>query len=635
MKFLLTLASIVLITGALTANNFNDKQKAIIYNEAIKLLQMYQNLSDQMADAVVDIDQTNKLSQNIIDLFVNRKAIIYNDLDPAHKLSQAYELETYIANMLLWYPDGMKFIIDFNNLKAGNIIEHGTDIYTVDLMVSKKINGNYLNRQTNQLTEELLFRIAFINNQNNFNSFKIAGIRSSKSNFEPNNPNSLSEIKSVKFTDTEMAMVYDQSRALLNDYINFINLLADPNETTEDKGYYRISFIGLFKDTAINVANDIEPDPEKRWIAVAEYEKNLVKMYPDGIRNLGLNLDSAEYGKIIPEGANKYYINGYINKFFSGKYQDKYIHRDNSKYDFKISFERDENTFKNFKLASIDKFGVNLYSQNNTAITAALPQLPVKPLQRQGFYYGLYFNPGFLVFTDNNLTGPLNPGWQTANKISLSGVLKANYYFTANLCATVAIGVTQYKVNMALNGNYTSQNIFYTAIANEPYYKIIDAAYDSTITYNYLTIPMSVIYHSNKNPEKWGFYAEAAITANINIKATYKTTGYINTTGYFPNLPTAAQYLNNYPEWGLVNYTSGNMPQKPDSKSFVLTGALAIGITYPLDYYTTVFVGPEMVFSLTNLANTNEFTNVFGNIYQSQKIGFSKYGIKFGINYKF
>ena len=92
----------------------------------------------------------------------------------------AYELETYVANMLLWYPDGLKISFDYNSIKAGNIIEHGNDIYTVDLMVNKTNNGNYLNRQTNNVSKELLYRIAFLQKGSAYESFKIAGVRSNR-----------------------------------------------------------------------------------------------------------------------------------------------------------------------------------------------------------------------------------------------------------------------------------------------------------------------------------------------------------------------------------------------------------------------------------------------------------------------
>ncbi|HPV56925.1 MAG TPA: hypothetical protein PKW61_07355, partial [Tenuifilaceae bacterium] len=297
MKRFITLTILIFFVFNGLAQNFNDKQKAIIYNEAIKLLKNYEMYSNQMADEVVNIDELNKTSQKLIDQFVSRKAIIYNDLDPSHMLSQVYELETYVANILLWYPDGMKIYLDYNNLKAGNIIAHGNDIYTVDIMTNKRIKGNYLNKQNNTNTEELLFRIAFFENNGTFENYKIAGIRNSKLITVSDDSRMLAEVKSVTFSEKDMQLIKDQTKTLLNDYINFLNLLADPKELTEDKSFYKISFIGLFKDSTLNVANDIEPEPQNRWINISEYQNKITADYPEGIRNLGLNLDSAQFSK--------------------------------------------------------------------------------------------------------------------------------------------------------------------------------------------------------------------------------------------------------------------------------------------------------------------------------------------------
>jgi len=419
MRKTLLILCLMLVGGYAFSTDFNEKQKAVIYNEAIKILKNYELYNNQMADAVVNIDELNKLSQKLIDQFVSRKAIIYNDLDPAHKLSEAYELETYVANILLWYPDGMKISLDFKNLKAGNIIAHGNDIYTVDILTTKKINGNYLNKQTNNNTEQLLYRIAFFQKGGSFESYRIAGVRSSKATTIADDAKILAEVKSVEFSEKDMALIKEQTKALLNDYINFINLITDPKETTEDKVYYRYSFLGLFKDSTMSVANDIEPNPTNRWLSVTDYQKKLTTSYPEGIRNVGVNVDSAQYGKVIPEGNERFYINGYIDKFFSGKYIDKTVFRDNSTYDFKVAFERDENTFKNFRLASIDKFGLNLYSQTVNA-PQELPQQSITTLQRSGLFVGLSFGGGLTSYDNPNLSSNPILSWSTTGKVRVA-----------------------------------------------------------------------------------------------------------------------------------------------------------------------------------------------------------------------
>lgn len=630
-KTALTSIGLILIAAYSYSQEFTDKQKAIIYNEAIKTLQSYQQLTNQMADQVVDLTEFNKTSQRLIDLFVSRKAIVYNDLDPAHKLSEAYELETYVTNMMLWYPDGMKINLDFDNLRAGNIISHGNDIYTVDIMTSKKIDGNYLNQQKNTQTEQLLYRIAFFQKSGTFENYRIAGVRSSKATTVTDDSHLLAEVKSISFSDKDIQLINDQTKSLLNDYINFLRLLTDPKETTDDKVYYGISFIGLFKDSTTSVANDIEPDPQNRWVPIKEYQKNVVKDYPEGIRNLGMNIDSVQYGKVIPEGNEKYYINGYIDKFFSGKFQSKTVFRDNSKYDFKVSFERNGNTFVNFKLASIDKFGVNLYSQNASNATQELPNKPITTIKRHGLYLGLALGGGLTNFNDPNLSSNSILTWSQKGKGAMNIEATATWYLMKKVGLSMGIGYTRSSASVSLNGTFRNTS-YSTDVNNELYLKNVTAAYDSLITFNYISVPISIIYHSNSNPEKWGVYLETGVVTLINLNSSFHTTGDIATSGYYEQ---HSGVIVSDPSFGFINRQGIDSKGKGNIANFNFAIRASIGVSYPINYFTTVYAGPELIYSLGNTSNAKDFTDAFGNVTSAKKVGLSKYGIKFGINYKF
>lgn len=626
--------AILLILPGLYAfsDDFTDKQKAIIYNEAIKTLRNYELYNNQIADEV-DIVELNKTGQKLIDLFVSRKAIVYNDLDPSHKLSEAYEMETYLANMLLWYPDGMKISLDFENLKAGNIISHGNDIYTVDIMTTKKIDGNYLNQQTNNQTEELLYRIAFFQQNNTFENYRIAGVRSSKSTSAASDTKILAEVKSIEFSEKDMQIIKEQTKFLMNDYINFLNLLTDPKETDEDKSFYSISFLGLFKDSTQSIANDIEPEPMNRWITVTEYQRNLRASYPEGIKNIGMNIDSAEYGKVIPEGNENYYINGYIDKFFSGKYQSKTVFRDNSKYDFKVSFQRDENTFKNFKLSSIDKFGVNLYNSNGEAATQELPQQAIGSLKRSGLYLGLSAGAGFTNYSDVNLTGNELAPWTITGNASLSFEASATWYIKSRFGLSTGLAYNQYSANTSLYGDFRSTE-YKTDFNNEQYLNNVTASYDSLLNFGYLSIPLSLVFHTNYSPEKWGIVAEFGIVNSIKLHSGYKTTGSIGTSGYYEQYPVGLQIIS-APEYGYYTRTDINTKGKADLAPYNLSVKAFVGFTYPVNYFTTVFIGPELSFNVNTISKASEVQDPFGTITKAKSVGLSKYGIKFGVNYKF
>ncbi len=623
---------VLLLCKLSLAQGISEKQQAIIYNEAIKTLKSYEQYNNEIADNVVDLETTNKVSQKLIDLFVSRKAIIYNDLDPSHKLSEAYELETYVANMLLWYPDGMKFFIDYDNLKAGNIISHGNDIYTVDIMTAKRLNGNYLNKQNNTQTEEVLFRIAFFQKNKTFENYRIAGVRSSKAKTLADDSKLLAEVKSVTFSDKEMQLIKDQTKMLFSDYLNFLNLISDPKETDEDKAYYSISFKGLFKDSTLKVVNDIEPDPQQRWISIADYQKNLTQSYPEGIRNIGMNLDSAEYGKVIPEGNDKFYINGYIEKFFSGKYMSKTVFRDNSKYDFKVSFEKDENTFKNFKLASVDKFGVNLYSQTSNT-TQELPKKSIAIIRREGLYFGVFMGGGLTSYNNDNLSSNPLLGWSNQGKSAMNFEILATWYLAKRVGVNMGLSFNKYSANANLSGSFTNTN--YTNDYNgEPHIKSISSNFDSLLVYQYISIPTTLIVHSNANPEKWGFYFEGGIVTSFKTKSSYQTSGNYSTSGYYEQYPATVQILSD-PELGFVNRTNINGGGNLKTTPVHIAVKAAIGITYPLNYFTTLYFAPELTYGLSNVSDDKTITDDFGNITTAKKVGISKYGVKFGISYKF
>ncbi len=627
------LVSVLIYINGYTTE-FSEKQKAVIYNEAINLLKTYNTISNNMADAVVDINEVNKASQQLIDLFVSRKAIVYNDLDPNYLLSEAYELETYVANMLLWYPDGLKISFDYNSIKAGNIIEHGNDIYTVDLMVNKTNNGNYLNRQTNNVSKELLYRIAFLQKGSAYESFKIAGVRSKESG-AASGSDMLAGVKSVKFSDKELAIIKEQSKMLMADYVNFINLLVDPNETTDDKAYYKISFLGLFNDTASQVSNDIEPEPVNRWLPVGEYYQTLVNSYPEGIKNLALNIDSAEYSSVIADGGDKYYINGYITKFFSGKYRNKTVFRDNDKYNFKITFEKDENTFKNFKMASIDKFGVNLYQATDKNSKDELPQIAITPLQRKGFYFGASAGVGLTHFTDPNLTEDPILKWSIENKPSIWFDFNTTYYYSNQFGINMGLGYSSFTANTSIKGEYQITESYVTEANKEPYYKVVNADFDSLLTFNYITIPLSIIYHTNEKPEKWGLYVQMGVNISLLLSGNYHAMGDMETTGYFYNGEGNNKIREQIPSWGFVNRDGIDNSGKVGIKNMNVSVLISLGVSYPLNYFTTIYAGPEIAWGLQSVLNSPTYTNIFGNEIKSKTATLSNYGIKFGISHKF
>jgi hypothetical protein len=438
---------------------------------------------------------------------------------------------------------------------------------------------------------ELLFRIAFDRNNKLFENFKIAGIRSPKSTLIANDSKILAEIKGINLTDREMQTIKDQANHLLTDYINFLSLIANPNEDNDDKFYYRHYFLSLFSDSTLSIANDIEPEPTLRWIPITTYHLNLSNNYPEGVRNIGMNIDSAVFSKIIPLENNKYYISCYVEKFFSGKYLGKTIFRDYSKFEYRISFELDNNTFKNFKIASVDKLGLNLYNEEDIITNQTIPNRKISSLKRKDLYTSLSIASGITVLNNKNLTSNSILKWQTLSEESMQLEGKATWYLSNRLGLSTGLGYNRNSATMKLSGVFRN-NSYYVDINEETYLMNVSAEYDSILHINHLSIPFAILLHSNKNPEKFGIYLELGISANINLKSKYQVNGSFATFGYYEQYPQALQIIN-APELGFITRNNINSKGSADISDFFWTANTSFGMSWPISFFTTIQLGPE------------------------------------------
>ena len=200
---LLTFLLFIVLGPILKAEvEFSVKEKSIIYTNAVKVLEDYQVITNQMGENIVsDIEKARSNGEGFLELFVNRQVLIYNDLDPAHNLSEFYEAETYTNNIILWYPDGITINLDLANARVSEIMTHEDNIFSIDILVKKSINGNYLNQILNQNVEDLTFRIAFSMENKSLGNFRIVGVRSAASNFVIDYTQALREVNAEEFDE--------------------------------------------------------------------------------------------------------------------------------------------------------------------------------------------------------------------------------------------------------------------------------------------------------------------------------------------------------------------------------------------------------------------------------------------------
>ena len=635
---LLSLFLVFILIPGLNAVEFSVKEKSIIYTNALKVLENYQTIINQMGEYVVnDIGKARSSAEGFLELFVNRQVQIYNDLDPSHKtLSPFYEAETYSNNIILWYPDGITISLDLTNAKVSDIMTHEENVYSIDILVKKSINGNYLNETLNKNIEELLFRIAFSLENKSLGNFKIVGVRSASSNYVIDYSQALKEVKSEDFNPEDLSKIHSGLKTVLKDYTNYLSLLGDPQETGEDKEFYKTSFLKLFQSNDVRIYNDITPEPQTSLVSVADYLNSYITDYPNGIKNLSINADSAKFGKIMKQAEGSYYAKTDADKFFSGSFKGKDVFRDQFPLIFKISFNASGKTFTNFVINSIDISSVNFYEATPGNTTEPKPEIIIRPVTRKGFGMSLIGSFGQTQINDKDIkTMSLASNFHSWTVSPLYGFISAisvSYYFNDNIAVRSGLEFNKYSAKFNLKGKF-ADHTFSTDKNVEQYYKIVEANYDSLVTINYLTIPLLFNYTSGK-PGKLGFYGEAGFKISIPAKTSYSSTGSYKFYGFYPSHPAVTQYLS-LTELGFYEKQNINTTGKVSVKGLNLAFYSSAGINIPLGYYSSVSIGPEVIIGLSDImSDKKKYTDIFGKTYTHQPTKIRNFGIRISLAYK-
>jgi hypothetical protein len=627
----------IIIIPRLKASEFSDKEKMIINTNAIKVLENYQTILNKMGEYVVsDIDKAKSSEETFLELFVNRQVLIYNDLDPSHKLSEFYESESYANNIILWYPDGLSVKFDLENAKVSDIMTHEGNVYSIDVLLKRTLSGNYLNQSVNNEVEDLIFRIAFTTENKSFSRFRIAGVRNASKNYMINDSQILKEVNNEEFNSEDKTKIRSELRTILNDYTNYLSLIGDPKEKSEDKEFYKTSFIKLFKSADIKIYNDINPEPQASLISVNDYLLSFINDYPNGIKNLSINADSAKFGNVLkdPEGFHYTYVKA--DKFFSGSYRGKDVFRKMAPLTFKISFNVSGKTFTEFAINSIDISSVNFYETTPGKTNELKPALILRPVTREGF--GLSFIGSFgqthinsKDITSLTLTGNQH-SWNVSPLYGYLAALGIGYYFNDHLALKSGLEFSKYSTRFNLNGKYTSNFLSYD-VNNDAYYKIVNADYDSLFTIKYVTIPLLINYVSGK-PGKFGFYYEGGIKISIPMSSSFSNTGNYSTSGYYPYHEDVTQYLS-LQELGFVNKENINETGNNKMTGINLSFYSSIGLNIPLGYYSSLTIGPEITIGLSDiLKNEQKYLDIFGKSYDHQPTKINSFGIKISFVYK-
>jgi len=640
----LVLASITvpLLSMAQEQEKYASKTIVVVQAEAVKLVEQYEKAINGIGkNAAINIEDAKADAEELISLFINRNIYVANDLDPANSLSKFYEIETYANNLILWYKEGIEIEMAYKEAKVTNIIKHAEEVYSIDVLIHKKTNGNYMDKSLNKNFDKLIFRIAFtLTNQAKPSNFKIAGIREAGSD-QIADVKTMNDLNSEKLPEEQEQNIYSLANTALNDYINFLTLIADPDELEEDKVFYREKFLSSFKNEDAVVFNDLSQKPKEKAITIKQYLESFENEFPEGLRTLKFSLDSAEYSKVKKIDKNRFYILVYVFKFFSVLPENKKLYRNNSDLTIKIEFEQNEKNYTNFKIASIEANNI-LYANVAASTENIMPTLELRELSRKGFIIGALGGIGMHeVYSSDVINSETTIGtkdWSYSSEFtSYSAGLTLSAYFSNRFGLLVGAEYNRYATTYNLSGEFTDYDSIYPSqTSNDTWlYLNIDADYDSTIFVQTVSFPIQFAMHTCK-AGKFGGYGKIGASFTFPVYASYKATGSYIQNGslvsrqeYSPITHMNGNYINGYEREGT---TEGKL-QAYSGMSVNLSAAA--GIEYYLSYFVSLQAGVYYEKGFGDIEpDKSEYVDIHHKAFPHEKTSLDRIGFNIGLNYK-
>jgi hypothetical protein len=338
----------------------------------------------------------------------------------------------------------------------------------------------------------------------------------------------------------------------------------------------------------------------------------------------------------MKEGEGSYYTYVDADKYFSGSFRGKEAFRKMFPLIFKVSFKAAGKAFTEFKISSIDISAVNFYEAVPGTVNEQKPEILIRPVSRKGLGMSLVGSFGQTQINSGNITSlSLASDLHSWDVSPLYGYLTSvgvSYFLTDNIALRSGVEFNNYASKFSLSGTFKNNSLA-TDINGATYYKLIVASYDSLVKANYLTIPLLINYTSGK-PGKFGFFAEGGAKISIPVSAKYSVTGDYKTAGFYPGRPTTSQVVD-LAELGYYDRKSINTSDKLKLNLLNLAFYASGGINIPLGYYSSISVGPEVIFGLSDIMKSSKkYTDIFGKTYDHQPVKIRTFGFRISLAYK-
>ncbi len=159
------------------------------------------------------------------------------------------------------------------------------------------------------------------------------------------------QARSQFFDKEKTEFIYKQTKAVVNDYVQYANFMGDLSENTQDREEYKKSFIAVFDNVAAQVYNDLDPEHKTSdFLEVRIYADYLMLWYSDaGLKN-EINPDNIKFSSINKQNEQRFYVTAILEKEMTGLYMGKIMKKTKEKIAIRIGFD---NKFKSFKIVEI------------------------------------------------------------------------------------------------------------------------------------------------------------------------------------------------------------------------------------------------------------------------------------------
>ncbi len=158
-----------------------------------------------------------------------------------------------------------------------------------------------------------------------------------------------------QFSEFEMDKIKKNSKQVVENYAQLVNLVGDKSETEQDRFQFSKSFLNLFYSNHAMVYNDLDPEHKTdKMFEVADYANHLTLWYTAMSLTAEIDPETIAYGKIENRDGNTYFIRLSVDKsLVSGVYMNRTPNQQTLNLEFQIAFDKSDLRLEKFKIVGI------------------------------------------------------------------------------------------------------------------------------------------------------------------------------------------------------------------------------------------------------------------------------------------